>query len=118
MGDDGRLGEAEREGFDEVESTMCITQIAIYRIPPERILLQFIVRSTFAARSPVRAALSAVAEDAIEAFSGERRQLTRCDDPQCSALLLSRSRGPRRRWCSMETCGNRAKVAAYRARRG
>jgi predicted RNA-binding Zn ribbon-like protein len=70
------------------------------------------------ARSPVRAALSAVAEDAIEVFSGERRQLTRCDDPQCSALLLSRSRGPRRRWCSMETCGNRAKVAAYRARRG
>jgi len=31
-------------------------------------------------------------------------------------LLLSRSRSDRRRWCSMELCGNRAKVAAFRER--
>ena len=30
---------------------------------------------------------------------------------------LDRSRGRRRRWCQMERCGSRAKVAEYRKRR-
>ncbi|MEO7039266.1 MAG: CGNR zinc finger domain-containing protein [Candidatus Elarobacter sp.] len=40
----------------------------------------------------------------------------RCELPGCGGLLLSHSRGPARRWCTMETCGNIAKVAAHRAR--
>jgi predicted RNA-binding Zn ribbon-like protein len=66
---------------------------------------------------PVRFALARVAVDAIHVFSQQREQLTRCSLPDCGALLLSRARNEPRRWCSMETCGNRAKVAAFRARR-
>ena len=69
-----------------------------------------------AAPRPVRAALAALAQDAIAVFGRERARLGTCDDEACGALMLSSSRGPRRRWCSMQTCGNRAKVAAYRAR--
>lgn len=67
--------------------------------------------------APVALALGRVAADAIEVLSRHRDRLTRCELDGCGALLLSRSRGESRRWCSMETCGNRAKVAAFRRRR-
>ena len=66
--------------------------------------------------APVALALGRIALDAIERFAGEPERLAICELPGCGALLLSRSRSDRRRWCSMELCGNRAKVAAYRAR--
>lgn len=68
------------------------------------------------ADAPVAYALARVAADAIELLSRHADRLARCELPGCGALLLSRSRGARRRWCSMEACGNRAKVAAYRGR--
>jgi predicted RNA-binding Zn ribbon-like protein len=65
---------------------------------------------------PVTFALARVAADAIDLLAHRADRLARCELPGCGALLLSRSRGEGRRWCSMETCGNRAKVAAFRAR--
>ncbi|WP_327319861.1 CGNR zinc finger domain-containing protein [Streptomyces sp. NBC_01235] len=35
--------------------------------------------------------------------------------PDCSRLFLDDSRA-RRRWCSMDRCGDQAKVAGYRSR--
>jgi predicted RNA-binding Zn ribbon-like protein len=67
-------------------------------------------------KSPVALALGRVALDAIERFAADAERLTLCELSGCGALLLSRSRSDRRRWCSMELCGNRAKVAAYRSR--
>lgn len=34
----------------------------------------------------------------------------------CGWLFVDRSRGARRRWCSMEVCGNRAKARAHHGR--
>ncbi|HET8583299.1 MAG TPA: CGNR zinc finger domain-containing protein [Jatrophihabitans sp.] len=42
--------------------------------------------------------------------------LRTCAADTCAMLYLDRSRGHRRRWCSMGRCGNQAKVAAHRAR--
>jgi predicted RNA-binding Zn ribbon-like protein len=39
-----------------------------------------------------------------------------CEGHICSLLFLDKTRRHARRWCSMAICGNRAKVAAYRAR--
>lgn len=36
-----------------------------------------------------------------------------CAAPDCSWLFLDRSRGRRRKWCDMSTCGNRAKARRY-----
>lgn len=36
--------------------------------------------------------------------------------PACGWLFVDSSKGARRRWCAMATCGTRAKVAAFRAR--
>lgn len=46
----------------------------------------------------------------------ELSRLDVCDDPDCEGLVLDLSRNRSRRFCST-TCGNRAAVAAYRARR-
>jgi len=40
----------------------------------------------------------------------------KCEGPGCTLWFLDVSKGHARRWCSMEVCGNRAKVAAHRAR--
>ncbi|TIU06903.1 MAG: CGNR zinc finger domain-containing protein, partial [Mesorhizobium sp.] len=34
--------------------------------------------------------------------------------PRCGWLFLDTSRGGKRRWCSMRTCGNREKVSRHR----
>ncbi|BCQ27291.1 CGNR zinc finger domain-containing protein (plasmid) [Caballeronia sp. NK8] len=39
-----------------------------------------------------------------------------CEGPSCTLLFADHTRGHARRWCSMAICGNRAKVAAHRAR--
>jgi predicted RNA-binding Zn ribbon-like protein len=39
-----------------------------------------------------------------------------CADDTCRWLFVDQSPAGRRRWCDMRTCGNRAKVAAHRAR--
>lgn len=69
------------------------------------------------AERPVAAALAAVARDAVDLLSGPLAdRISQCAGPDCSALFVDTSRPGHRRWCSMETCGNRAKKAAYRAR--
>lgn len=43
-------------------------------------------------------------------------QVQKCENPACTMWFNDSKRGPKRRWCSMAICGNRAKVAAHRAR--
>jgi len=63
-------------------------------------------------------ALSAVARQAIDILGGpEAALLKECGRPECTQVYLDRSRGFRREWCAMTTCGNRMKAAAYRSRR-
>lgn len=40
-----------------------------------------------------------------------------CEAHDCILLFHDLSKSHRRRWCSMATCGNRMKVAAFRARK-
>jgi predicted RNA-binding Zn ribbon-like protein len=77
------------------------------------------LRREWASSQPIKGALALIACEAIELLSGPDRQLIReCAAPVCSLLYLDRSRGRRRRWCQMERCGSRAKMAEYRKRRG
>ena len=40
-------------------------------------------------------------------------RVSECAAPDCSWLFLDTSKGRRRRWCDMGTCGNRAKARRY-----
>ena len=42
--------------------------------------------------------------------------IRKCEDPQCILFFYDTSKNRSRRWCSMDLCGNRAKVAAFRER--
>lgn len=44
------------------------------------------------------------------------RRLRQCAGAACTRWFLDTSKGGRRQWCSMATCGNRAKSARFRAR--
>jgi predicted RNA-binding Zn ribbon-like protein len=44
------------------------------------------------------------------------RLIRACEGSACTLVFLDRTKAHARRWCSMAVCGNRAKVAAYRAR--
>ena len=48
--------------------------------------------------------------------TGDYQLVRRCENPNCTLLFYDRTKSHRRRWCSMAICGNRMKVAAFRAR--
>ena len=63
-------------------------------------------------------ALATVARLAVELLSGPDVPLLKeCGNPECTRVYVDRSRGMRRQWCGMESCGNKVKAAAYRARK-
>jgi predicted RNA-binding Zn ribbon-like protein len=69
--------------------------------------------------SPVLAsrALSLIARDAIDLFSGElRSRIRECENPNCGLMFVDASRPGKRRWCLMKRCGNMAKTTRYRKR--
>ena len=56
--------------------------------------------------------------DAAELLtSRERGRIRECASDACTWLFLDGSRNGSRRWCSMETCGNRAKAKRHYRRR-
>ena len=62
-------------------------------------------------------ALATVARAAVELLGGpDVNLLKECHRPECNQVFIDRSRGFRREWCSMTTCGNKVKGATYRAR--
>jgi predicted RNA-binding Zn ribbon-like protein len=48
--------------------------------------------------------------------SAGRAKVGQCAGEQCGWLFLDRSRNGRRQWCTMEDCGNLAKVRRFRKR--
>jgi len=66
----------------------------------------------------VRSALSTVARDAISLLAGPSSfRIKQCAGAGCTIFFVDESRSGRRRWCSMDDCGNAAKGAAFVARR-
>ncbi|WLQ33920.1 CGNR zinc finger domain-containing protein [Streptomyces castrisilvae] len=64
----------------------------------------------------VEDALSVIAADAISVISGERPgKIALCASPTCRAAFFDTSRGHTRRWCEMNTCGNREKKERFLA---
>ena len=67
---------------------------------------------------PVDGALARLAEAiARELIQGDTARMRVCENPQCRWVFKDTSRTGKRKWCSMRSCGNRAKVARHRARR-
>ena len=66
---------------------------------------------------PVDAALVTLARDTVDLLNGSRTaRIKECEHPECSLLFFDDSQSARRRWCSMDRCGNLVKIAGYRRR--
>lgn len=64
----------------------------------------------------VNDALSLIAADAISVIAGERDgRLALCTSPTCQAAFLDTSQSRTRKWCDMNTCGNRYKKTRFLA---
>jgi predicted RNA-binding Zn ribbon-like protein len=44
---------------------------------------------------------------------GDMSLVRRCENPDCILFFYDTTKNKRRRWCSMDACGSRAKAAAY-----
>jgi predicted RNA-binding Zn ribbon-like protein len=72
-------------------------------------------RLTTARPATVPEALARLTRDAVQDLTGpQRAHLHSCGDHTCSGIF--RDSTGRRRWCSDQTCGNRIRVRAHRAR--
>jgi predicted RNA-binding Zn ribbon-like protein len=60
---------------------------------------------------PLLRSAAAILSLALFPPAGAIRQ---CEADQCGGFFLDQSRAKPRRWCSMDTCGNRAKAARHR----
>src|SRR5271165_1872582 len=61
--------------------------------------------------------LASVAADLLDLLAGtDIENVKQCSHPDCTRLYLDASRAKNRHWCGMGTCGNKAKVQAFRAR--
>ena len=68
--------------------------------------------------SCVEDALGVIAADAISIIAGERDgRLALCASPTCRAAFFDTSQSRTRKWCDMNTCGNRQKKARFNANR-
>ena len=81
---------------------------------PELVGLKWAWRSDLSATH----GFSAIARDAIELFGSDRRdRLRECANPECALLLVDISRPGKRKWCTMQRCGNLKKTARYRKKK-
>jgi predicted RNA-binding Zn ribbon-like protein len=66
----------------------------------------------------VEALLVPIAESlALLLTEGDFALVRQCESADCTLWFHDHTKSHRRRWCSMAQCGNRMKVAAFRARR-
>jgi len=53
----------------------------------------------------------------LAGLDGSWRRFRMCADPTCTTVFYDRSKNHSAKWCSMQNCGNRSKVRAFRERR-
>ena len=85
------------------------------RLSPSNSKLDIVVERRW---SEPRELLAPIAEAMADLLSdGDFALVKECENPPCTLWFYDRTKGHRRRWCSPAVCGNRAKVAAFRARK-
>jgi predicted RNA-binding Zn ribbon-like protein len=69
------------------------------------------------AATGVRGAIGKILGSAFLAeLDGRWERFRVCHDPGCSSVFFDHSKNKSGKWCSMSSCGNRAKVRAFRER--
>ncbi len=109
-----RLARAAVSGGSRRRRDIDLVNAAAAAAPVTPVLTRNGLRKT----GSVQAVTATIARAAADLLGGpEASRIRACGDPPCTRLFLDTSRAGSRRWCDMGRCGNRAKVAGFRARR-
>ena len=96
------------------EDIEVINHLAVEPDLPPQLMLEGLAQ-VWGSPATATAALSIIARDAIDLFSGElRSRIRECANPKCGLMFVDTSRPGQRRWCLMKRCGNMAKTSSYR----
>ncbi|WP_129841501.1 ABATE domain-containing protein [Streptomyces sp. RFCAC02] len=105
------IAERERPAADIAELNAAAREALVPRMTEDG-------RHGWAAPPTGRQVIGTVARDAIGLLTGPHAARVRqCATDTCSLVFVDTSRPGRRRWCSMERCGNLQKARALRERR-
>lgn len=108
------LGAVQRHFADAAHIDILNLFAAMPDVPP---VLDGGSRQAGASRLRSQQALSSIAREAIRILGDDTApRIRQCSADDCDLVYLDTSRSGNRRWCSMQRCGNRAKVRAHRAR--
>jgi predicted RNA-binding Zn ribbon-like protein len=110
-----RVAQAIKKGESPLAEDMdTINSVAAGPDLPPQLMLEDLSQ-TWRSPATATAALSTIARDAIDLFSGElRSRIRECENPNCGLTFVDASRPGKRRWCLMKRCGNMAKTSQYR----
>ena len=109
-----RLARARAAGQAPDDSDIGVVNAAAADVPVTEVLTRDGLRRAGTARQIV----ATLARAAVILLGGpDAGRIRQCEDPPCTRLFVDTSRARSRRWCEMSGCGNRAKVAGFRARR-
>lgn len=109
-----RLALARAAGQALDDSDIGVVNAAAADVPVTEVLTRDGLRRAGTARQIV----ATLARAAVVLLGGpDAGRIRQCEDPPCTRLFVDTSRARSRRWCEMSGCGNRAKVAGFRARR-
>jgi predicted RNA-binding Zn ribbon-like protein len=109
-----RLALASVTGGERSQDDIDVVNAAAATAPVAAVL----TRSGLERSGTPDAVVATVARAAVALLGGpDAARVRECEDPPCSRLFVDTSRAGSRRWCQMSGCGNRAKVAGFRARR-
>jgi predicted RNA-binding Zn ribbon-like protein len=109
-----RLARAAMTGADLGQEDIGVVNAAAAAAPVTAVLTTSGVQRAGTAD----AVTATVARAAVALLGGPGAgRIRECGDPPCTRLFVDTSRARSRRWCDMGGCGNRAKVAGFRARR-
>jgi predicted RNA-binding Zn ribbon-like protein len=110
---------ARRKGGKRLDVSALNTFLAAGKQRPELVLerggaLRLMQR--FEKATPEQLLMPIALSGAELLASGNFDLVRACESAECVLQFYDRTKSHRRRWCSMATCGNRHKVAAFRAR--
>jgi predicted RNA-binding Zn ribbon-like protein len=109
-----RLALASVTGGRRSQADIDVVNAAASGAPVTAVLTQAGVQRAGTAEAVV----ATIARAAVTLLGGaDAARIRECGDPPCTRLFVDTSRARSRRWCDMAGCGNRAKVAEFRARR-
>ena len=104
-----RISDADRPAEREILNRIASATPALPRLRPD---------GSVELSGTAAAMLSTIAREAIRLFgSRQADHLHQCEADGCTLLFVDNSRRGDRRWCSMASCGNRAKLAEFRRRK-